>query len=198
MKISSNMNLVGGTMGGLLIGFSSTLLLTQLGHISGMSGIVEKSMVPTDVTHSSSEKGHVKREDKEGYWTWSYVSGLLAGGYMLTFYDPACFSSGNPLPFTLSPAGSALAGALVGFGTRTGCGCTSGHGIMGLPRRSMRSLAAVGTFMFTGGLTTYICKRVAVSSDSPLVSWIFAAPGANAGFSFYADSGISGVIDMNQ
>lgn len=120
--------------GGALIGLSASLLLVLNGRVAGISGIVGGLLAPA--------RGEV-------LWRALFVTGLLAGGLAAYAIWPERFdASGAPaLPFV------ALAGALVGVGTRLGNGCTSGHGVCGISRLSPRSLAATVTFMATGVLT---------------------------------------------
>ncbi|MEI8255959.1 MAG: YeeE/YedE thiosulfate transporter family protein [Deltaproteobacteria bacterium] len=114
--------------GGLLIGLSSAALLLLEGRIAGISGIVGRMFPP---------------QAGEFAWRLWFVAGLLAGAVVLRVFTPGVFGA--------APAASlgtlAVAGLLVGYGTRLANGCTSGHGVSGLSRRSPRSLAAVATFM---------------------------------------------------
>ena len=127
--------------GGVLIGLSATLLLWLNGRIAGISGIVNGVVFP--------RAGEVS-------WRIAFLLGLViaAGLYM-------AFVPGAPLPRTDFPRiGLIAAGLLVGFGTRMGNGCTSGHGVCGLGRLSMRSFAAVATFMATAIATTFIVRHL--------------------------------------
>jgi len=150
MKLAENMNITNGVIGGIIIGLSSTYALMHHHKISGMSGIVETALQPI--------KQDKKGMNAHGFWTWSYIAGLLASGYTLVLLEPESFGTKNSPAAILSPLGVAIAGVLTGFGTRLGSGCTSGHGICGLPRRSLRSLTAVLTFMTTGAITAYITR----------------------------------------
>lgn len=121
--------------GGVLIGLAATLLLWLDGRVAGISGIAGGVLMPV-------------RGDSA--WRVAFLGGLIvaAGLYM-------AFVPGAAQPRTDFPrAGLVLAGLLVGFGTRMGNGCTSGHGVCGLGRLSPRSLAAVLTFMLTAIATT--------------------------------------------
>ena len=127
--------------GGVLIGLSATLLLWLNGRIAGISGIVNGVVFP--------RAGEV-------WWRIAFLLGLViaAGLYM-------AFVPGAPLPRTDFPRiGLVAAGLLVGFGTRMGNGCTSGHGVCGLGRLSMRSFAAVATFMTTAIATTFVVRHL--------------------------------------
>jgi uncharacterized membrane protein YedE/YeeE len=127
--------------GGVLIGLAATLLLWLDGRIAGISGILNGVLFP--------RAGEVA-------WRVAFLAGLVgaAGLYM-------AFVPGAPLPRTDFPRpGLVVAGLLVGFGTRMGNGCTSGHGVCGLGRRSLRSLAAVATFMATAVATSYVLRHL--------------------------------------
>lgn len=131
-------NIVGGLIGGLLIGFASLLLLVTTGRIAGISGIVG---------------GAVRGPDRG--WRVSFVAGLLlAGGIGFQLLQDV------ELRMQASGAWLVAAGLLVGLGTRIGSGCTSGHGVCGLGRRSPRSLAATGVFMGVGVLTVLVTRHV--------------------------------------
>lgn len=127
--------------GGVLIGLSATLLLWLNGRVAGVSGIVNGVLFP--------KTGDVA-------WRAMFLAGLIgAAGFYMALVPNA------PLPRTdFSRSGLILAGLLVGFGTRMGNGCTSGHGVCGIGRLSMRSLAAVMTFMVTAIATTFIVRHV--------------------------------------
>jgi len=122
------------TLGGGLIGLAASWLLFASGRVAGISGIVGGLLGPWN-TQSS--------------WRLSFLGGLLVGGGILLVALPEAI---------VAPAGRsvvlvALAGALVGYGTRLGSGCTSGHGVCGLTRLSSRALVATLTFMATGFAT---------------------------------------------
>jgi uncharacterized membrane protein YedE/YeeE len=117
-------------IGGALIGLAASALLYFNNRIAGISGIVAGLIRP--------ERGAVA-------WRAAFVVGLLLGGAGLAF-----LANGAIAPSPRGPAVLAAAGLLVGFGTRLGGGCTSGHGVCGLSRLSRRSLVATVTFMATG------------------------------------------------
>lgn len=102
----------------------------------------------------------------------SYILGLLSSGYILSITKPDVFG-GTTATFTSGTCSCVISGLLVGFGSRLGSGCTSGHGICGLPRLSLRSLAAVMTFMTTGALSSYCTRqyRIPVNSVISFTSW---------------------------
>lgn len=127
--------------GGVLIGLSATLLLWLNGRIAGVSGIVNGVLLP--------RAGEVS-------WRVAFLVGLVAAGGLYMAFVP-----GAPLPRTDFPrAGLVVAGLLVGFGTRMGNGCTSGHGVCGLGRLSVRSLVAVATFMATAIASTFAVRHL--------------------------------------
>ena len=134
-------NLFGGLAGGLLIGLVSTLLLLVNGRIAGISGIVG-GLIDANPTG-------------ERLWRGAFVIGLVCGAAIYSW-----FHGGLPLQLQTSSFGLLLAGLLVGFGTRLGSGCTSGHGVCGLARRSPRSLVATATFIACGMLTVYLTRHV--------------------------------------
>ena len=121
-------------IGGALIGLSASALLLLVGRVSGICGIVD---------------GLLARWTSETHWRASFVAGLLAGGALLMLLAPEVIQE----PATRSLPLVAGAGVLVGVGTRLANGCTSGHGVCGLSRLSMRSLMATLSFMATGFLT---------------------------------------------
>lgn len=126
--------------GGMTIGLASALFLLFNGKIAGISGIVGGLLQP-------------KRGDV--LWRIAFVVGIVIA--------PLAFSVGHPLPDVNIEAGYPLlviAGLLVGLGTRYGSGCTSGHGVCGLSRRSPRSVIATVAFMFTGLATVFFARHV--------------------------------------
>jgi uncharacterized protein len=129
-------------LGGVLIGLSASAMLLLDGKIAGISGILAGVLKPV--------KG-------DTLWRVCFLTGLLAGGLLLKEFLPGAFEFGLIRPFPLL----AIAGLLVGFGTRLGSGCTSGHGVCGISRLSPRSLVATATFIFTGALVVYLLNHVA-------------------------------------
>lgn len=138
-----------GLFGGLLIGISAGTLLLGNGDILGASGIA-KSIIKTPQQVFQSQK-----------WKLPFMASFfLASNIYIKFFLPkdqyliTAATSDSPV---VSAFGFAFSGFLVGFGTTLGNGCTSGHGICGLARRSKRSLIAVITFMMTGMLSSSVC-----------------------------------------
>ncbi len=127
-------------IGGLLIGFSALLLIRWLGQIAGISGIV-------------GQLWSGKPDDRQ--WRLAFVLGLLV--------SPLIYQLFSPLPAMQIEAGLPLlivAGLLVGFGTRLGSGCTSGHGVCGLSRLSLRSLVATLTFMLVAIIVVWVTRHL--------------------------------------
>ncbi|MFO0660306.1 MAG: YeeE/YedE thiosulfate transporter family protein [Polyangiaceae bacterium] len=116
-------------------------MLISQGKIAGISGIFGGIFTPNIPDH--------------GYRLW-FVLGLLLSGVALYYGYPAAFSTAPELPTWQI----AVAGLLVGYGTRLGNGCTSGHGVCGISRGSPRSVAATMTFIATGALTVFLVRTV--------------------------------------
>ena len=139
-------------LGGALIGGAAGLLVLTSGRVAGISGIVGGVL--------ESPRAHfIGREA----WRLAFLVGLLASPWLVSLVrgdaPGAAPTGGAVVTVTGAHAATlALAGLLVGFGTRLGSGCTSGHGVCGLARRSGRSLAAVATFMVTGALTVAVTR----------------------------------------
>ena len=129
---------VSALMGGVLIGLAATLLYATLGRIAGISGILNSAL------EQSEDRG----------WRAAFLLGLIvAAGTWLAMAGGAP-RTGFPMPWLIA------AGVLVGFGTRLGSGCTSGHGICGLARLSRRSIVAVLMFMGAGFVTVYVLRHL--------------------------------------
>ena len=128
-------------LGGALIGAAATLLLLFYGKIFGVSGIVG---------------GLIKNETKDYGWRIAIILGFLAGGVILYGTIPGVFTNTAVRPTVMT----VIAGLLVGYGTSLGSGCTSGHGICGLSRFSVRSLIAVLAFMGAGVISVAVQKFV--------------------------------------
>jgi uncharacterized protein len=124
-------------LGGALIGVAATILAAVNGRVAGITGILDGFLRPAP-----------------GDWSWraAFLAGLIGGALALLRWLPTA------LVEPIRPLGTlAVAGLLVGFGTRLGNGCTSGHGVCGLSRLSLRSLVATVTFIAAGiGTVTLI------------------------------------------
>ena len=126
---------VQGLIGGLMIGTASALMLLGLGRIAGVSGLAARA---TGITVDGAPRP----------LSIAFVIGLPIGAALVALLIgpvQARFEQGIPALI--------LGGLLVGFGTRLGSGCTSGHGVCGMSRLSARSLVATATFMLTGFAT---------------------------------------------
>jgi hypothetical protein len=129
-----------GLAGGVLIGLAAALLFGALGRMAGISGIVN---------------GAVEGLRGDRGWRLAFLAGMMvAGAIALQFLPAPPRALTAPVPLLLA------AGFLVGFGTRLGNGCTSGHGVCGLGRFSRRSFAAVLVFMACAMATTFIVRHV--------------------------------------
>ncbi|MDF1486423.1 YeeE/YedE thiosulfate transporter family protein [Ramlibacter sp. H39-3-26] len=127
-------------LGGVLIGLAAWLLLAALGRVAGISGIAADALLP----------GAAERA-----WRWAFLAGLVAAGTLAAPW------LGVPAPTPQPVLRLVAAGLLVGFGTVLGSGCTSGHGVCGLGRRSPRSLAATAVFMAAGIATVFVARSLA-------------------------------------
>lgn len=129
--------------GGVLIGFAALLMMASVGRIAGISGIVSRLLPP-------------KPEPSGMPIGIAFIVGLLLAAPLMAFatgYVPEVSVSGNSLLLV-------LAGLLVGFGSVLGSGCTSGHGVCGMSRISVRSITATLTFMATGVIAVYLLRHV--------------------------------------
>lgn len=134
-------NVAGGLIGGALIGIASVLMLLLLGRITGISGILT---------------GVITWNKADGLsWRAAFIGGLILGAALYRMLI-------GPLPLEMQAQGPMLvaAGLLVGIGTRLGSGCTSGHGVCGIARRSPRSLMSTLTFMVVAVITVYITRHL--------------------------------------
>jgi uncharacterized membrane protein YedE/YeeE len=128
-------------LGGALIGLAAVLLMWTKGRIAGVSGIAARLLPPY--------------EDREFAGRLAFVAGLVAAPLLVRVLS-------GSLPAQTIEAGIAglvVAGVFVGFGSVWGSGCTSGHGVCGLSRLSMRSLVATVTFMTTGIATVFVMRH---------------------------------------
>lgn len=133
-----NFTPLSGLLGGALIGLATALLMLLTGRIAGISGIF----------------GGMLRSDDRG-WRIAFIAGLIAAPLLAAL-------AGAALPMPAMPANMILiviGGVLVGFGSRMGSGCTSGHGVCGIARLSSRSIAATAIFMGTAIVTVAIVRH---------------------------------------
>ena len=126
--------------GGLLIGLAASFFLLSNGRIAGISGIVGGLLRPVQ---------------RDIAWRVAFIGGLVLAPLLFLLIRPLPTVVVNADYLTLS-----IAGLLVGVGTRFGSGCTSGHGVCGLSRRSPRSLAATATFILAGVATVYLMRHL--------------------------------------
>ncbi|GAB4534167.1 MAG: hypothetical protein Tsb0024_03770 [Ruegeria sp.] len=128
--------------GGLLIGLGAVLLMLGLGRIMGATGIMSGLVFPENASEFS--------------WRLALVAGMIVAPgliFAVTGTMPA-------IDVPVSPLMIAVGGVIVGLGASLGSGCTSGHGVCGLSRLSVRSLVAVPTFMATAAITVFIIRHV--------------------------------------
>lgn len=127
--------------GGLLIGLSAALYLLLNGRIAGISGLAAAAAGLT--------------EDGDSKLGLGFLAGIIAGAWLA-----AALARKPEIVITSSPALLIAAGLIVGYGTRLGSGCTSGHGVCGLARLSPRSLAATAIFMAVAGATVFVTRHL--------------------------------------
>ncbi|GAK33229.1 hypothetical protein AQ1_01116 [alpha proteobacterium Q-1] len=129
-----------GLLGGLLIGLAGAIMLLGLGRIAGVSGLAARSV-------------GIAGSSKARALAIAFILGLPAGAWMINrFYAEI------EVHFPASPLPLIIGGLLVGFGTRLGSGCTSGHGVCGVSRLSPRSMVATALFMATGFATVGLMR----------------------------------------
>lgn len=126
-------------IGGTLIGVAVSLMLLFNGRVTGISGIIGGTLRPV--------RGDL-------VWRLLFIAGLLSGGILLNIFRPESFIQHSKA----LPVDYMIAGFLVGVGSLLGSGCTSGHGVCGLSRLSIRSLLATITFMSFGILSVFIFR----------------------------------------
>jgi uncharacterized protein len=139
--VTTSFTPIASVVGGALIGLSAVLLMAFSGRIAGVSGIASRLLPPF--------------EDKEFAGRLAFVAGLVAAPlvvWLVTGSRPGLsIQAGVPV--------LVIAGLLVGFGSVWGNGCTSGHGVCGISRLSMRSLLATGIFMATAIVTVFLVRH---------------------------------------
>lgn len=128
-------------LGGVIIGLAATIMLLFNGRVTGISGILG---------------GILNKNVLDKNWRVLFIAGLLLGGLVLKMLSPEVFtliSSATKIDYI-------IAGLLVGIGTLLGNGCTSGHGVCGISRLSMRSIIATITFIVSGAISVVLFKLV--------------------------------------
>jgi len=131
---------VEGFIGGLLIGLAAAIMLLGLGRIAGVSGLAARA---TSIADTGAPRGIAL----------AFVIGLPLGAFLI-----ATLAGGVTTTFPVSIWPLIIGGLLVGFGTRLGSGCTSGHGVCGMSRLSPRSLVATALFMASGFVTVALLR----------------------------------------
>jgi uncharacterized protein len=137
--------MLAGLLGGALIGIAATLYWVATGRIAGVSGILAGAL----------------REPQARGERLAFLAGLIAAGLIATLVSGPVSASATATPVLV------VAGLLVGFGTRVGGGCTSGHGLCGMSRGSLASLVATATFIVTGAATVAIASRIFGTGGTP-------------------------------
>jgi uncharacterized membrane protein YedE/YeeE len=134
--------IIQSVIGGGLIGIAVSILLLFNGKVLGVSGILGELF-----NHKLSKN----------YWRLFFVIGLLISSLIYNIF--------KPIPLTEMTSNNlviVMAGLLVGFGSRLGSGCTSGHGVCGIARLSLRSLIATMTFILFGCMTVYVMQKMLI------------------------------------
>lgn len=137
-----NLTPFSGLLGGAMIGLAAAMLMLLTGRIAGISGIFGGLL-----TSGANDRG----------WRIAFIAGLIAAPLLSSFF------TGAALPSPAMPASLiviVIAGLLVGFGSRMGGGCTSGHGVCGTARLSTRSLVATAVFMATAIITVAVVRHM--------------------------------------
>ena len=141
----TNFSPISSFVGGVLIGLSASGMLLFNGKVAGISGILAGVLRPVKA---------------DTLWRTCFIGGLVVGGLILRALVPEAFDFGT----VRSMGALTVAGLLVGFGTRLGNGCTSGHGVCGVARLSTRSIAATATFLATGAAVVYAVNHLLAGS----------------------------------
>ena len=134
---------VSGLVGGVFIGLAAIILMLTIGRIAGVCGIALNAMTARDAAGRP--------------WRLLFILGLPLGALLVTAIGLKDWSG---VSFAATMPTTVIAGFIVGFGSIVGSGCTSGHGICGLARFSMRSVVATLTFMATGAATVFIIRHM--------------------------------------
>lgn len=145
LELFPNAQPMHGLAGGVMIGLAAAMMLLGAGRIAGVSGITARALQIGSGNMSMTS-------------AWGFLVGLPLGAVIVALaggWAPAQFASWPVL---------VGAGLMVGFGTRLGSGCTSGHGVCGVSRLSQRSLIATGVFMASGIATVFVIRQLGVFS----------------------------------
>jgi uncharacterized membrane protein YedE/YeeE len=128
-------------IGGAIIGLAASLLLLTHGKVAGISSLYGSLL---------------RRGTSDRAFRLSFIAGLVGSGAIMKLVFPTAFATtwSATLPVAL------VAGLFVGFGTQLGSGCTSGHGVCGISRLSVRSIVATCTFMATGVATVFVVRHL--------------------------------------
>ena len=127
--------------GGILIGLAATVMLLFTGRIAGISGIMG---------------GLLGTSKTDAFWRLAFLTGIILGAFIFHQIKPGFYLPRTNYPLSIL----ALGGFLVGFGTRLGNGCTSGHAVCGISRFSIRSIIATITFMASGMVTVSVMRHL--------------------------------------
>lgn len=128
-------------IGGAMIGFAAVLLMAAHGQIMGVSGIVNRLLPPVA---------------KDWQWRALFITGVVLAP-LVSFFITGGFPE---VSITRNPFVLLIAGLIVGVGTVLGNGCTSGHGVCGLSRLSVRSIVATGIFMLSAIMTVFVVRHL--------------------------------------
>ncbi len=148
----ANFTPISAAIGGALIGLAAALLMLTTGRLAGISGIFGGCLAPS--LPSPASGGGLGRGDKG--WRVAFIAGLILAPLTGSLV-------GFPVPLPEMPASWVVivaAGLLVGFGTKLGSGCTSGHGVCGIARLSPRSIVATGIFMGVAIVVVALTRHV--------------------------------------
>jgi uncharacterized membrane protein YedE/YeeE len=134
---------INALIGGAIIGIAVSVMLLFNGRVTGISGIINGALTP--------QKG-------DTLWRVLFVVGLILGGFALRGLNPTVFEG----DLATSEWTTVVAGLLVGFGTIMGSGCTSGHGVCGISRMSIRSIVSTVTFIAAGVAAVAVFRQLGI------------------------------------
>jgi uncharacterized membrane protein YedE/YeeE len=146
-KIMTEFTPVSALAGGVLIGVAALALMALNGRIAGISGILGGLLPPSPAGENlASDKG----------WRIAFLAGLAGAAFLYIAFTSTEIVQSVSTNLTVMT----IAGLLVGFGSALGSGCTSGHGVCGMSRMSIRSIAATFTFMATGAIMVFVMRHL--------------------------------------